>query len=174
MRGILVALRGHGFIFLDGTMDAKEERLTLAHELAHFLFHYQTPRAHALAVLGENIRPVLNGERAATPSEQLSSALREVPLGMFRHILDREEGGLPDANTLKIELEADLIAYELLAPSDDVAQRTAPGTPCREALEEIYGLPAGAAMAWGIWIDARRRSDDPLIARLAGCAKKNQ
>src|SRR5947209_3261645 len=44
VRGFLVAKRGNGFIFLDGGLSPEEERVTLAHELAHFLHHYQAPR----------------------------------------------------------------------------------------------------------------------------------
>ncbi|HZQ09243.1 MAG TPA: ImmA/IrrE family metallo-endopeptidase [Anaerolineae bacterium] len=34
-------------IFLDGSDPANEQRITVAHEIAHFLVDYQMPRARA-------------------------------------------------------------------------------------------------------------------------------
>src|SRR5205085_1929243 len=134
--------RGHGLIFLDGTLAVDEERLTLAHEVAHFIHHYQSPRAIALSVLGEGIRPVLDGDRPLSAHEKLSSVLRQVPIGMFTHALERSTNGFPDEDTLRLEIEADLIGFELLAPSGRVAATTNPGTSCCDALRQTYGLPA--------------------------------
>lgn len=171
VRGFLVAQYGHGFIFLDGTMGADEERFTLAHETAHFIHHYQLPRSTALAVLGEQIRPVLDGERPPSVQERLMSALREATIGTFIHALERSENGLPDGDTLRLEVEADLIGFELLAPSDRVAAMTSQGAGCRDALQHTYGLPPAAAMAWSGWIDARR-APDAFIARLEDHRRK--
>src|SRR4051794_24155656 len=44
LRACLVAWRGWGYVFLDGTDAEDEQRFSLAHELAHFLKHYWQPR----------------------------------------------------------------------------------------------------------------------------------
>jgi hypothetical protein len=172
LRGLLVAQRGHGFIFLDGTMSADEERMTLAHEIAHFIHHYLSPRSAALAVLGESVRPVLDGDRLATTHERLSGVLREVPISTFTHMLDRSDRGLPTEEARTLEVEADLIGFELLAPSDRVAASTRSASQCRDFLQEMCGLPPKAAAAWCGWIQARREPDS-FITRLEDHRKKN-
>jgi hypothetical protein len=149
LRGCLVAQRGHAFIFVDGSLPDDEQRLTLAHETAHFVHHYETPRENALALLGPSITPVLDGERPATPGEKLRGALREVPLGVYEHTLDRSESGLPDPRTQRLESEADLVGFELLAPSGMVTGRARAGDERRKALVDYFGLPVWAAMRWG-------------------------
>ncbi|MER3439575.1 MAG: hypothetical protein C4346_19370, partial [Chloroflexota bacterium] len=47
LRGCLVAAGGHGVIFIEGADPDDERRFTLAHEVAHFLLHYQHPRERA-------------------------------------------------------------------------------------------------------------------------------
>jgi hypothetical protein len=172
LRGCLIAQRGHGFIFIDGTLPVDEQLHTLAHETAHFLHHYQAPRTTALEVLGSSLKAVLDGDRPPTPTEKLSGVLRGVPIGAYRHSLDRTPDGLPDAHTQRMECEADLVAFELLAPSDRLSATTAPGDDCRTALQADYGLPPWAARAWGGWIDAHRAGDG-LIARLEVHRRKN-
>lgn len=63
VRGCLLADRGHGFIFLDGSIETNDERITLAHEVAHYWLHYEKPRATAIAALGEQVRKALDGDR---------------------------------------------------------------------------------------------------------------
>ncbi len=162
--GFLVAQRGHAFIFIDSSLSAAEQRLTFAHETAHFLYHYEAPRLAAIEMLGETIKPVLDGDRAATPHERLRGALRDVPLGVYKHMLDRSDG-VPDATTSRLEAEADLIAFELLAPMDVVLRTTQAGDCCRTALEKRFGLPAWAAARWGAWVDAQRDGDS-FLSRL--------
>jgi hypothetical protein len=171
VRGCLFAQKGHAFIFLDGTLDAAEERVTLGHELAHFLRHYMEPRSAALALLGPAIQGVLDGDRPASPAERLSGVLRYVPIGFYQQALKRFDAGTPDGPTLQLEIEADLLAFELLAPSHRLMAATAPGESCRRAVEDDYGLPAYAAQKWAAWIDAHR-PEDPFIARLEAGSKK--
>lgn len=171
IRGCLIAQRGHAFIFADGSMNEDEQRLTLAHETAHFIHHYEAPRVSAIALLGSSIEPVLDGEREATPREKLRGALRGVPIGVYEHALDRSEDGAPDAVTGSMEVEADLIAFELLAPAAMVRRSTQPGEDRVQDLTTRFGLPAWAATRWGAWIDARR-TRDPLIARLESARKR--
>jgi len=171
LRGCLVAQRGHGFIFIDGSLAEDEQRLTLAHETAHFLHHYEAPRATALDLLGAAVEPALDGEREATPEERLRGALRGVPIGVYEHLLDRADG-MPDPTTARFEAEADLIGFELLAPTSTVSRASAAGASCRSALEERFGLPAWAASRWGAWIDSHRRGDR-FLRRLQAAREKN-
>lgn len=171
LRGCLVAQRGHAFIFADGSLPEDEQRLTLAHETAHFLHHYETPREMALALVGPSILPVLDGERPALSAEKLRGAFRGVPLGVYQHTLERDQG-LPDPITERLESEADLIAFELLAPASVVVARA---SGCDERLSVLisqFGLPPWAATRWGRWLEARRGGGDPFIARLQAARKK--
>jgi len=164
LRGCLIAQRGHAFIFVDGTLAEDEQRLTLAHETAHFVHHYEAPRTAALQLLGSGVEPILNGDRVPTPQEKLRGALRGAPLGVYEHMLDRHDG-VPDPLTSRCEAEADLIAFELLAPANLILRTTKPGTFCRDTLVGCYGMPAWAAARWAAWIDARRVPDG-LMRRL--------
>ncbi len=120
LRGCLVALRGHALILIDGSDLDDERRFTLAHELAHLLIDYQEPRRQAIAALGEEILPVLDGERPPTQMERLHAILGYVPLGLHIDIMDRtDEGGYGSQVTLEVEERADRLALELLAPADD-------------------------------------------------------
>lgn len=170
LRGCLVAQRGHAFMFIDGCLTEDEHRLTVAHETAHFLHHYESPRATALELLGASVAPVLDGDRPATSNERLRGALRGVPIGIYEHMLDRS-GEILDASIGRLEAEADLIAFELLAPANVVLRRTKAGADCCAALQDGFGLPRWAAARWGEWIDARRRGD-PLFQRLQKAREK--
>lgn len=172
LRGCLIAHRGHGFIFLDGALGPDEERVTLSHEVAHFLRHYERRRAAAARKMGPAILEALDGDRPLTAAEQVSAALREIPVGVYRHTMGRDgTTGRPDAHTVELEAEADLLGFELLAPSWRVAKSSTPGADCRDLLQVAYGFPPASAVAWARWIDARR-APDPFLARLEVSAKK--
>jgi hypothetical protein len=172
LRACLVAFRGHGLIFLDGTDAADEQRFSLAHELAHFLRHYRQPRRLACRLFGEGIAEVLDGERPPTPVERLHALLRSVPLGLHLHLMQRgPRRGVLHVAVARAEEEADQLAYELLAPATDVLAHT--GEVCGEAgkarlmtaLEAVFGLPHEQAADYSrlllppVW-------EDPLLRRL--------
>ena len=165
LRGCLVAHRGHGFLFADGTMPSDEARLTIGHETAHFLRHYLNRRQLAVERLGEAIISVLDGDRQPTPAERLSGLLRGFPVGRCTRLLDRDANGLPTGAAQEAEAEADLIAFELLAPSALVLATTKPGESRRNTLVSKFGLPRWAAEAWRGWLDSNYRGD-PLIRGL--------
>ena len=171
VRGCLLADRGHAFIFLDGSLDPEDERVTLAHEVAHYWLHYEQPRATAIAALGDRVREALDGERPFTPAERFSAAVRNVPVGTYQHTLDRSDHGLPCAATLQMEREADLLGFELLAPSGKVRADSAPGQDCVDLLCTSFGLPPAEAAMWGEWVDAGRHHD-AFITRLQRGARK--
>jgi IrrE N-terminal-like domain len=163
LRGCLLARKGCGFIFLDGSLTPEERRFALAHELAHFFAHYLEPRRRAAIRFGPQILPVLDGERPATSAERLAGIIREVPIGLFEDFLARNQVGRPPWSVLDIETEADLIALELLAPCGEVLPLARPGPDLPCILESRFGLPAWAAAEWGHFIMDLRPRSDPLI-----------
>jgi hypothetical protein len=148
----LVARYGQGFLFLDGADGEDEQRFSLAHELAHYLRHYRQLRQRVEARLGVTTLEVLDGLRPASRTERLDALLAGVPIGYYVHLMCRDEdGGLPDSRTLTAEREADLLAYELLAPAALVAEEVCmTPTEGRQAaaarqLRCHFGLPAAPA-----------------------------
>lgn len=170
LKGCLIAHRGHGFIFINDSLSPDELRLTLAHELAHYLLHYLWPRERTIEHFGHCIRAVLDGERVATPAEKLSGILNGIPLGTCYHLMDRDfASGLLSAETQSHEIEADLLAFELLAPMREVRRLK---TRNREhALIKDFGLPPWAAKAWASQITARS-SRNRFIASLRAAAER--
>lgn len=156
LQGCLLAQRGHGLIFISGALSYEESRFTLAHEAAHFLYHYIVPREKAIASMGQSIVPVLDGDRPQTSAERLSGVLRGIPIGTYQHLLDREAGTNRSIEIDLIEAEADLIAMELLAPASDVAGSVSPGSDCFQYLTEKLSLPKWAAETWHSRIDSMR------------------
>ena len=75
VRGCLVAYRGAGAVFIDGSDPQDERRFTLAHEVSHFLLDYHLPRHRAWQRLGSNILDVLDGLRPPTIEERVDGLL---------------------------------------------------------------------------------------------------
>ena len=140
LRGCLIADVGVGFVLIEADDPDDEQRLTLAHEVAHFLLHYLIPRNRAIAALGSKIIPTLDRTRAATGSELFSSALRAVPIAPYRHAMLRKISG-PLRGLDVMEAEADEMALEFLAPHDLVNR--AESDPAEIALR--FGIPLDAA-----------------------------
>ncbi len=156
LHGCLVANRGKGTIFYDTKDSEEEQRFTLAHELAHFLLDYQAPRQRAVAILGETILPVLDGERAPTLAERLHAVLDIVSLGTMSHCMERPGDGLPAGSILDIEDRANRLALEILAPAalltERLRQTALQGFNARlyfltQLLITEHGLPAAIAAA---------------------------
>lgn len=160
LRACLVACAGWGLVFVDGSDPEDERRLSLAHEIAHFLRDYLDPRHRALKALGGPILPVLDGDRPPSIGEQIDGVLRGVTLGTFRHLMERTAGGaVAQMSVLEAEDRADRLALELLAPRHVVLERLARrrirweepeafGT-AQALLVEEFGLPAAAARGYG-------------------------
>jgi hypothetical protein len=168
LHACLAARAGWGYIFLDGTDSEDEQRLSLAHELAHFLRHYWQPRQVAVRHLGEQVLEVLDGRRQPTSAERLHAMLASVPMGFHLHLLGRDlERGFPAETVLAAEDEADRLAYELLAPADEVLSRPGPNREqdLAELLRTDFGLPAGHALRY-CDILVPRAPADPLLKRL--------
>ena len=103
LRGCVFASRGHGQLFVR----AGEGPFTLAHEVAHFLLHYQLPRQRAVELAGPAVVAVLDGDRPPTDGERLSGALGLVDVGQHLWLFDAE-------GEHAAEREADALADRLL------------------------------------------------------------
>ncbi|MGH3320502.1 MAG: ImmA/IrrE family metallo-endopeptidase [Streptosporangiaceae bacterium] len=127
LRGFLVAYRGVGLVFVDGTLDAAERRFTVAHEVGHFLLDYQLPRRRVLRD-APGLIEVVDGVRPATPSDRAQAVLARVPLGPHTHRLGHHN----------VEDTASRFALELLSPLgealDAVRETTERQTSYRFAL----------------------------------------
>jgi hypothetical protein len=168
LHACLAAWRGWGYVFLDGTDPEDEQRLSLAHELAHFLRHYWRPRCAARRNLGEPILEVLDGRRPPTQAERVHALLASTPIGFHLHLLDRDSaGGFPAGTVQAAEEEADRLAYELLAPADVVLHRGGPlrGRALAELLRIDFGLPAAHALRYGDHLFPPALAD-PLLKRV--------
>ncbi len=151
LRGCIFPRRNLGTIFVDASDPLEEQRLTIAHEGAHFLYDYHLPRKRAIEALGEDIREVLDGMRAPTREERLDGVLANVHIGIKGHLMERPDEGVPTNFILDAEDRADRLALELLAPAASLRERmqqtNAPtGYRARlafltTALYTEYGLP---------------------------------
>ncbi len=160
-----------GFIFLDASDDEAEQRFSLAHELAHFLRHYQEPRQRAAAKFGRQILEVLDGKRPPTYTERLHALLRHVRVHEHVHLLTRDDRHrIPSPALAAAEFEADRLGCQLLAPAEMVwrlippeAGRAARGEAERQ-LQLFFGLPSRNAAWYANQLYPSR--DDPLLQRL--------
>jgi hypothetical protein len=166
LRACLVAWKGTGFIFLDESDAPEEQVFSLAHELAHFLRDYWQPRERAIAALGSAIVEVLDGRRPAHPSERLHALLRAVPIGFHTHLMAREEGMTTEVAS--VEWQADRLAFELLAPEEEVRARHASRAEASQVMRQLsaeFGLPREMAAVYGAMLfPAARR--DPVVERV--------
>jgi hypothetical protein len=149
--GCLVAFGGRGCIFVCDADSPEEQRLTMAHETAHFLIDYLWPRQLVLRELGEGIAEVLDGLRPATPAERAAAVLSRVRLGPHVHVLPRpgrDEDS--DAAVAHAEDRADRLALELVAPQASIGaviealsgRQVVAADEVRTALAAHFGLPA--------------------------------
>lgn len=149
LMGCLVAHRGHGIVFVCGGDTPDEQRLTIAHETAHFLGHYLVPRERVLRAMGESIAPVLDGEREATPEERVAGVLAGVRVGAHVHLLERD--GVTDERVTRAEDDADDLGLELVAPREAIiaylrtrhVEQLGP-TEQQRALASQFGVPGHA------------------------------
>lgn len=170
LRACLVARRGQGIAFVDGADSENEQRYSLAHELAHYLRDYRYPREEACKRLGDQVQEVLDGERPPTLQERLDALLRNTPVGFHVHLMHRKKGQIASGAVAVAEREADLLAYELLAPAQLVTAKARRGglrrTDLHRLLEADFGLPSEQARAYSDILVPEEKAGDPLLRRI--------
>ena len=173
LRACLVARRGQGLIFLDGTDPPDEQRFSLAHELAHYLRDYWQPRREAASRLGPAILAVLDGERPPRTEERIDALVARLPLGYHVHLLERTPaGGAGSARIARAERDADLLACELLAPAAAVLRDLSGDDPhgrrvaATGRLRDTFGLPAAQAARYAALLLPPPPPSDALLRRL--------
>jgi hypothetical protein len=176
IRGCLVAQSGQGIIFLDGSDPQDEQRFTLAHEVAHFLTDYWQLRKKAIAQLGPEIIPVLDGERQPSVSERLKALISNVPIGQHVNLLPRHsKDGAMALETFQIESKTDRVALALLAPADEIFSKVgllAQDFSTRQKhliliLDEQFGLPPAVAEVYaGLLLSGIGKGPDSWLEKL--------
>ncbi|HXH13159.1 MAG TPA: ImmA/IrrE family metallo-endopeptidase [Alphaproteobacteria bacterium] len=148
--GCLIAHRGRGVIFVCDADPPEEQRLTIAHEVAHFVIDYHRPRQQVIQALGEGIIEVLDGLRLPTSAERVGAVLAHVRLGPHVHVLPR--AGMDEETDVAVgyaEDRADRLALELVAPQACIhavlkalsTRQTLTLHIARAALATHFGLP---------------------------------
>jgi hypothetical protein len=168
LHGCLVAFRGNGLVLLDGSDPPNELSFSLAHEVGHFLTDYLQPRQRALRQLGPRIKDVIDGRRAPTLDERIDAVLSDVRLGVHMHLMARSPSGAAGCGRIAgSEFRADRLAFELIAPEDEVlrtAARSVAGDTravMELALRDVFGLPEEPAREYArflVGIHGRRPS----------------
>jgi IrrE N-terminal-like domain len=115
LRGLLLAARGVGVVFLDGTLQHAERRFTLAHELGHFLLDYLEARQRVLRE-APSLLEVVDGWRPPTRTERAQAVLARIPIGLHAHLLERDVHGGATSDIEAAEDTASQFALEVLAP----------------------------------------------------------
>ncbi len=160
LHGCLIARRGRGCVFLNGTDSDDELRFSLAHEVAHFLLDYHLPRQTAVNLLGPSVLEVFDGLRPATFQERVHAVLSQVSVGFHTHLMARNENGVMGCSEVGAHEEsADQLALELLAPEKEArlrvtqALRSAHGLDriqiASQVLQQDFGLPPLIAISYG-------------------------
>ena len=162
LHGCVFAVRGKGLVVVDGTDEPHELRFTIAHEVAHFLLDYQTPRLLALEKLGQRIEAVLDGQRPPTQEERVDGLLVNVSVGLYAHFMHRDDAGFGGDKILEVESQADRLAFELVAPESEVLRVLPRGfadrtyrqrlATLRRLLMRRYGLPSEMAQKYATTI----------------------
>lgn len=169
LRACLLADRGRGLIFVDGSDPADEQCLSLAHELAHFLLDYLAPRKQVEDSFGDRGLEVFDGERAAQPVERLTALLHGTALRPFMHLMERSPSNeIESLRILEAETRAGQFALELIAPRREVLRAvhsfggqlswSEAAKVVAEHLVHVFGLPAGEAGRYARAIVAEVRS----------------
>ena len=151
LNGCLVAFDGEAAIFLDGTLQADEARVILAHEFGHYLADYEWPRQKALRYFGNDILPVLDGARPAQSADLLAASLSGLQIGAYVHYMDRSTDVTIRSLVSHVEDSANAVGAELVAPRKTVfAAMAEHGTrantaACSALLKTQFGLPQAYA-----------------------------
>lgn len=179
LRGCMLAYRGRGLIFVDGTDPEPERRFTLAHEVAHLLVDYFRPRHQTLMKLGKSSVEILDGLRVPLLTERIDGSLAEVDLHVHTHLMPRASNGGRSAGVIVAENRADLLALELLAPANVVRKHLSRSTfhpdyhsrhrAVARLLTSQFGLPKPVVMEYSAFL-CRRWFGGPSVREWLGIA----
>jgi hypothetical protein len=179
--GALVARAGRGVVFIDSNDDAQEQRFTAAHEVAHFIEDHVLPRMKAIKAFGEDILPVLDGERPPTPEESVSAVLNRVPLGIQVHLMDRgPQGTICSWDVEEREQRADRLALEIIAPAKAALRELRrDGQTTEKEVDDAarilcacFGLPLSAAASYASLLLRKRQPRPKLSEILVGGSER--
>ena len=155
LRGCLLAHRGQAFLLLDPHDPPDERRVTVAHELGHFLLEVWWPRHAVRRAVNPEALAVLDGERPATLGERLDAALAGLHLEAYAHLMTREDdGSIGCIRVAAAEEAADRFALELLAP----------GAALREPVQALSDRPRGERWARATELLTARYGLPPIVA----------
>lgn len=176
LRGCLMAAGDGGYLFYDPRDPPAERRVTLAHELGHFLIDVAEPRRRVRRAVGDDALAVLEGERPPTTIERLYAVLGDAPLAPQLHLMTRQDDGSIGCDAVAdAEDAADAFALELLAPharlvtslqalsSGSAQQRWSMLT---DLLLREYGLPPLVAGGYATRLIAAHAPDPSVSDRL--------
>jgi hypothetical protein len=174
LRACVAADGDAALILLDADDPADEKNASVTHEVAHFLRQCLQPRLRAVEALGPAVLDVLDGRREPTPAERLSAVLRGVKFGVHVHYLGRDGGCLSPA-VQKAEYEADLLAWQLLAPEDEVARLAGDEevVGVQTLLMTTFGLPATMAAYYAAWL-CPGQDYSPVMQKLLGACRNRR
>jgi hypothetical protein len=179
LRGCLTAYAGVGILFVDRSDDADQRRLTLAHEVGHFIVDYLLPRED-VARRRPELLAVLDGDRAPTDAERFDALLADVPFGFHTHLLERDaHGGHLSNATADLEDRAERLALELLAPLESVLVALRDGasssaSDTQSLLRDRFGLPAGVATRYADHVQRFRPRPPRSLSDAIGLTKPSE
>ena len=139
LRGLLLAARGSGVVFLDAELPPAALRFTLAHELGHFLLDYLDQRQRVVDEIPDLLDAV-DGTRPPTAQERTRAILARVPIGLHTHLLDRDLQGEATEDVEQAEDAASHFALELLAPWDLTLQAAEPLADRRRPFDDVLAV----------------------------------
>ena len=143
LRGLLLAWRGRGIVFVDESLEAAERRFTVAHEHGHFLLDYLEPRRR-IAEEAPDLLDVVDRRRPSTAADRARAALIRLPLDVYTHLLDRDAEGGVASGVAAAEDDASIYAQELLAPWSRTLELARDVISTGLAYEETVATAAGA------------------------------
>jgi len=130
LRGCLFTYAGSAFLLVDPSDPPDQRRVTIAHELGHFLIEVSEPRRRVRHTLGADALEVLDGRRPPTVEERIHAVLDGAPLAAQVHLMAREEDGSIGCRRIAdAECAADRFALELLAPAAALRPHLLPLAP---------------------------------------------
>jgi hypothetical protein len=168
LRAALIAYAGTGIVFVDSALDESERRVSLAHEIGHFLTDYLLIRQEVEETAPELV-DVLDGLRDPTDDDHITALLQRLPLGVHTHLLARSEHGeYGSRETERSEERATRVAWELLAPQASIETRAHDLSNAFEVVKVLrsdFGLSPDAARGYATYLSQTSSDKDSFDRR---------